>query len=354
MKTRPIHKNLDTSFVNLSALIKYLRRRQFIGSVEVQLNGYRADIKLMEDNLISVHEHDEISGRVSEGEEAFQRLLIRSRESGGTIDVSQSVTEREVAESTPASNSKQGKPAKVAIIAENGKRKNAIPVTVNEQTGVQQNIPIPDQLVSKNGAATRQRRQAVANQAAPRVAIKQGVQAPIVAAPSPVEQKSPVRPTIVKTKMPSLPDFPFKLSNQVEGRAQKTLSLKDWQTVLKLSVELLTIVDRSLAAANLNFSAEFKKICTEIADDYPFLHADSGSFSYSSGKIGMQKQISEKIFVSGITEALRKILVKLSKSQKYSEVYKMTAQRMQILIEKRAPIYGKFGISTQIRRIVSP
>ncbi len=84
------------------------------------------------------------------------------------------------------------------------------------------------------------------------------------------------------------------------------------------------------------------------------LNAGAETFRDGNGKIEMKKQISEKTFVRGIAEALREILVKLSKSQKYSEVYKLTAQRIQIVFTKRSPIYEKFGITAQIRRIISP
>ncbi len=95
MNNRPIHENLDTSFVNLSALVKYLRRRQFVGNVRIELSSYEADIVLTAENGLKVREHDQITGRISEGEEALQRLLIRAREPGGIIHVYQTVEEME-------------------------------------------------------------------------------------------------------------------------------------------------------------------------------------------------------------------------------------------------------------------
>lgn len=93
MKNRPIHENLDTSFVNLSALLRYLRRRQFDGSIRVELSGYEADIVLTGNNQITVREYDQIAGRIAEGEEALQRILIRAREPGGIIHVYQNMPE---------------------------------------------------------------------------------------------------------------------------------------------------------------------------------------------------------------------------------------------------------------------
>lgn len=97
MNNRPIHENLDTSFVNLSGLLKYLRRRQFEGSVRIELSGYEADIYLGAHNEIKVREYDHIAGRIAEGEQALQRILIRSREPGGIIHVYQNVPEEKTA-----------------------------------------------------------------------------------------------------------------------------------------------------------------------------------------------------------------------------------------------------------------
>jgi hypothetical protein len=87
MKNRPIHENLDTSYVNLSALVRYLRRRQFCGNIRVELSGYEAEITLTGENQMRVREHDRIAGRVADGDEALQRILIRAREPGGIINV---------------------------------------------------------------------------------------------------------------------------------------------------------------------------------------------------------------------------------------------------------------------------
>jgi hypothetical protein len=101
MKFRPIHENLDTSFVNVSALIRYLRHRHFVGRVSIALNGYDAEVIFLEGNKLRVSEHDKIAGRMAEGEEALQRLLVRSRDPGGIVNVQQAVAVTQSAEPTP-------------------------------------------------------------------------------------------------------------------------------------------------------------------------------------------------------------------------------------------------------------
>ena len=63
MNNRPVYENLDTSFVNLAALVRYLRRRQMIGRVRLEFNSYEAEILLVDSNNIKVREHDKVAGR---------------------------------------------------------------------------------------------------------------------------------------------------------------------------------------------------------------------------------------------------------------------------------------------------
>lgn len=83
----PIHKNLNTSFVNLSDLVRHLRRLQFVGRVQVELSSYEAEIEFGEGGSLEAREQDHISGRLSFGDDALQRIMIRSREPGGLIHV---------------------------------------------------------------------------------------------------------------------------------------------------------------------------------------------------------------------------------------------------------------------------
>ncbi len=281
MKNRPIHENLDTSFVSLSALVKYLRRRQFLGNVRIELNGYEADIVLTAENGLKVREHDQITGRTSEGEEALQRLLIRAREPGGIIHVYQMVEET------------------VKSLVEK-------PSPIIEEKPVAVNLP----------------------------------------------QNEKITEDVPKPNL-KLPKFPFELSNRVEVKAkQPNLSPQEWRMLLDLTAELLSTIDKSLAEANLNFSTAFEKARIEISRDYPFLSPISGVFDYKNGKISMEEQVSPTLFVASINETLRRILEKLGKNQKYSDVHHATTQKILALIHTRKPLYDKFSITPQIEKII--
>ncbi len=378
MGNRFIHKNLDTSFVNLSALIKYLRRRQFIGGINVALNGYHAEVRLGVDNSIRVFEHDEISGRESEGEEALQRLLIRAREPGGTISVVQTVhgensqdnqqqSDYVIPESELPKTAAEAKPLEQMI----PKPTNALPIQQNESVTKPEikvlrksnpSVPPADiankhelsqpPILDRNREKPRLPSDSRMNRGLkPRDLQQASNENKVESNPALGSQRKEAEPNSKST----MPGFPFELANKFEKKAKEMNSTpEEWQTLLKLTVELLTVIDRSLATANLNFSNEFRKVCSEISDDYPFLNPTAGIFSYSSGTIEMHRQINPKTFIGGISEALRRILLKLARSSKYANTYNATSERLQKLIQNRAVIYEKHDVTMHVRRIVSP
>jgi hypothetical protein len=294
MKNRPIHENLDTSFVNLSALIRYLRRRQFIGHVRIELSGYEADIYLTAENLLRVREYDHIAGRIVEGEEALQRIFIRSREPGGIINVYQTVAETEVkAEKKEAETEKHHlSPSVSEVKIANLNGKSQTDLAINGKTS-----SVPPETLPK----------------------------------------------------PKLPDLPFEFSNKYEAKAKPIpLSAEEQNLLFNLLGELLGTVDRSLGMAKLNFSLAFQRACAEIYADYPFLKL----LKYNKGKIILENPPNAKILVNGILEALRRILHTLNANPKFSEVYHYNNQRILALIHQRKLLYDKFFITPRLQKIL--
>lgn len=82
-----VHEKLNTAFVNLAALLRYLQQQDFIGRVHVELEEYDADVFLDGRSTPVVQETNRAMGRKAEGDAALQRLLVRAMESGGLISV---------------------------------------------------------------------------------------------------------------------------------------------------------------------------------------------------------------------------------------------------------------------------
>lgn len=294
MKSYPIHENLDTSFVSLSALIKYLRRNRFTGSVRVEFGDYRAEVLINSKENLTIREHDLLSGRTAEGDEALQRLLIRCRQPGGIINVY-----RDLEEETP-------------VFAEHRKSNRENTASVQSR----QNAPVspPDE--------------------------KSFQQSSISAA------------QILSNQPGGKTDFPFKLSNNIELKArQNNFTPQEWQTLLDLTGELLGTIDRTLAGAGLNFNNAFQKASAEIAKDYPFLQSENGVTDYKYGKITVNEQIRAAIFVAGIMEILRRILAKLGSNPNFLEIYRQTVQNILALCRQRKPLYDKFSLTAPLEKI---
>lgn len=297
-----IHENLDTSFVNVTAMLGYLRRRQFVGNIRIESSGYEAEIFLLENNQIKAREYDHITGRNLEGEEALNRILNRTREPGGIIHVFQTID--------AAENIVEPRVEKKLPLTEN-------PIISPNQTSVKSK-PKPQ----------------IGNFPQINNAVK------------------PVNQPKSKPK-PNLPDFPFDLSNCVETKAkQQTLTDNDWQTLMQLSAEILVEIDKILAASRINLSIFLKKICSEISSDYPFLNPSAEVFYYENGKIVMRRRVNARLFSAGLNEILRQILQRLEANPKFEPIQRQVSQRLLALIHHRKPIYNRFHITPQLERIL--
>ena len=99
-KSRVVHENLDTTFVNLWALLRNLSQRGFIGRVRVELKDYTADVFMTGSSTPLVHEIDRAAGTDTLEEAALHRLVLRVRETPGTISVFEGPDEAVAVQST--------------------------------------------------------------------------------------------------------------------------------------------------------------------------------------------------------------------------------------------------------------
>ena len=90
---RVLYENLDTSFVNVWALLRYLSQRSFVGRVHVELENYSADVFVNGSETPMVREIDRDAGTDVVEEAALHRLVLRVRESSGSINVYEGVSE---------------------------------------------------------------------------------------------------------------------------------------------------------------------------------------------------------------------------------------------------------------------
>jgi hypothetical protein len=85
--------SLNTSYVNLAALLRFLRKENFSGSIHLALVEYEAEIFLVDGSAPAVFERDRVSGVSTQAQGAIERVLVHAREPGGTITVHQGKTQ---------------------------------------------------------------------------------------------------------------------------------------------------------------------------------------------------------------------------------------------------------------------
>jgi hypothetical protein len=103
-----VHENMDTAYVNIASLLRYLQSRDFAGRVHIELVEYEADVYLNANSAPRVREINHATGHDAEGEEALQHLLARSGESGGLVSVYAGEEETLVGSNMPMSLSNVG------------------------------------------------------------------------------------------------------------------------------------------------------------------------------------------------------------------------------------------------------
>jgi hypothetical protein len=247
-KSRPVHENLDTTYVNLAALVRYLQGRDFKGWVHIELDEYDADILLNAGEAPRVRETDHATGRTGEGEAALQRLLVRAREPGGLVSVYEGEREEITADDSASRVSADAKPGE----AENA---NASP----EET--------------------------------------------------------------------------------------------DWHDLVRLSGELIGTVERAALSTGADFNGLFYTVRLGLADDYSFLDPGTGRFEYGNGTAELHARPSANAYVSGIGDALRGVVNKISAGPRAKSVRERVALELAVLARRRQSQLAKFKFTPQLDRI---
>ena len=92
----PFLANLDTTFVNLWSLLRKLNQQGFVGRVQVEWPDYSADIFLDGSSTPLVREVDRAANTETIEQGALHRVVLRARETPGTINVFEGIEEAAV------------------------------------------------------------------------------------------------------------------------------------------------------------------------------------------------------------------------------------------------------------------
>lgn len=247
-KTHPLFENLDTAYVNLAALVRYLRKREFTGRVHVQLEDYEANIFLSAGEPPQVEETDHATGRMDEGDEAYRRLMVRATEPGGLI----SIHENEAAEEV--------QPSTIAEIDEASERA-------------------------------------------------------------------------------------LKLAS--EGNQEES----DWSSLLRLSGDVIAAVERAALSNGADFNQTFRATRLALADDYSFLDPATGRFKYANSMVELHAQLSQRQYISGISECLRRVVEKVAVGQQAGSFRERVALELAVLARRKQTQLSDVNLMPQLDRI---
>lgn len=286
--SRAIHQNLDTAFVNINALMRYLCHRGFVGQIHIEMSGYDADIFLLGDNQVEVVESDHLTGRIADGEEALQRLLIRAGEPGGIINVIQ---------------------------------KDSFELDIENRFTLKPEPQIP--MVQMRGETA------------------------IESAPMEIEVEG-VEETLNLDSQPSVFTQLVRETPTSETLNNQSLSEEEWVSLLKLTVELLASIDRTLGFSGLEFQAAFAKASAELAEDYDFLR----SIEYSNGRLTVSSRPAPAIFIGGLMEVLRKVMGRLGSNPQFTGVHRDASEKLVDLVHRNKDEYDRYQVTAPLYRVL--
>ena len=290
-KTTPLYQNLDTTFVNIWSLLRSLAERGFTGRVRVDLPDYSADVFMNSSGTPMVHEVDRAAGTDILEEGALHRLVLRARETPGTITVFEGAHEAQ--------------PSKT--VANEETTAQAVEATTKESIAI-----------------------AVAEEENTIVAEEK-------LAPQPSRQSD-------SFQIPDRSDVPT-------GDLYPSGSYNDWPSILAASGELIAAVERAVNAAGENFGNLFNRVRLQLADDYSFLDPMSRAFDYANGIASLNVELPVSVYASGLSEALRRSVDRVAVGDRARRVRERDALEILAVARKQAQVLERSGFQSQLDRI---
>lgn len=318
-KSRVVHQNLDTTFVDLWALLRNLSQRGFIGRVRVELKDYTADVFMTGSNTPLVHEIDRAAGTDTLEEAALHRLVLRVRETPGTISVFegpdeavavQSIVTQKTEAGGPDSVSTDGPGEPVVHYGQDAPTESDYVTAVSDERRVMPELETP---LLESRAET----QPIANSTTEEEAF--AVLATEAADPAPP--------------------------------AAEPMDEAEWDAMIKASGELVGGVERALSGAGADFGPLFHAARLELADDYIFLDPMSGELTYSNSVVTLNGETPAGPYVIGLSEALRRVVNSVATGDRARRVRERVALELFSVTRKRNEILARSGFLPQLDRI---
>lgn len=305
-KSHVVYENLDTTFVNLWALLRKLSQQGFIGRVHVELKDYTADVFMTGSSTPLVHEIDRAAGTDTTEEAALHRLVLRVRETPGTISVFEGEAETKAVPS-----------AGLAPEPPESGAKNDLPVVQSRATEV----------ASVNAAAT-------------------DAPGPKIETSSSASASETDDDDITETSRSSVPQLAAPALPEVEP-----IDEIEWNAIVKTGGELIAGVERAVSGAGGDFNSLFNRARLDLADDYTFLDPMSGQFTYANSVVTLNVEAPAGAYVIGVSETLRRVVDAVATGDRARRVRERVALELLSVARKRREILDRSGFLSQLDRI---
>ena len=141
----------------------------------------------------------------------------------------------------------------------------------------------------------------------------------------------------------------------IDANQELVLSSRDGENALVLAAlsEVLRVIDESLAAGRLSFSAAFRVACDGITAEFPFLQQNRTALVYKNGEITLRAEADAKLVSSAVFAALRPIFQRLRGEQKYGELLQILSGRLVELSAERRREFVSLGLMDYVEELLA-
>jgi hypothetical protein len=152
---------------------------------------------------------------------------------------------------------------------------------------------------------------------------------------------------------PSVPASTASIEAEQAGEESTDQPPEDdgWPDLLRLSGELIGTVERAALSTGADFNGLFRAVRLTLADDFSFLDPATGRFEYDNGAVELHGKPGDNAYISGISEALRRVVNKISVGPRASSVRERVALEMAVLARRRQSQLAHFKLTPQLNRI---
>jgi hypothetical protein len=105
--------------------------------------------------------------------------------------------------------------------------------------------------------------------------------------------------------------------------------------LINLGGELIGAVEQGVNASGEDFSALFNQVRLELTDDYSFLDPMTNELTYAGGVASVSGYVTETAFVTGLSEALRRVVDKVAVGDRTRRVRERIALELLGVARKR-------------------